>query len=275
MSFGIIIPTHNRPKKLKLLLESIEPFINLYSDIQIGIHVVSNSFSLEDQTITSQFKCTHYDFSEAKGVNIARNKGIESALKFNYDYFIFLDDDCLISNNDFFIKLKEFFHAHKTTDVLGGHYENSEGASYLDRFYNFQCLKWIHHCRIGQNHWTLLGGCLVFNSHLFQNNIRFDESITYGSSETELLYRLYLDGFEMKYSKHLSVIHNPQISLIKLLKKAYRQGYFTKKFNIKSYPKRFLLLSSPVTSYEENGFRFIYRNFHLFFRIGFWLGGIR
>jgi GT2 family glycosyltransferase len=259
---AIVIPTHNRSHKLSELLNSLDKL-----NLNIDTYIVSNYFSKDDQEVSSHFNFTHYLFTNELGVNKARNLGAKEAIK-EHDYVLFLDDDCFIDNINFFEEIDHFISKNSFIKVFGGEYKDHLNCSRLDSFYNLLCSEWVRYARIGSNHWTLLGGCLVIHSSVFQENNFFDERISYGSSETEFLSRLNQVGYKMAFSSRLIAIHKPDISFKKFIKKAFKQGYFSSKYKILSYPKRFTILGE--NNLKKNNFMFhIFRKlYNFFFRLG-------
>lgn len=89
MTFSIILPTHNRPNKLRLALESI--LNQTYSDYEV---IVVNDRSTQDYTeikafISEQSRISYYEV-EFENRSKARNYGIARA---QGAYICFLDDD--------------------------------------------------------------------------------------------------------------------------------------------------------------------------------------
>jgi GT2 family glycosyltransferase len=91
---GIVIASHNRKKRLRECLEAV--FQNTYRDIFVCV--------IDDGSSDGTWEMLNTNFPQVhsiKGNGMlwwggATNKGIESCLKFNCEYVIFLNDDCII-----------------------------------------------------------------------------------------------------------------------------------------------------------------------------------
>lgn len=265
---AIVIPTHNRLEKLKALLKSIK-----FNNLKIDTFVVSNLYSEDTKLLCTQFDNTKYFCAEKISVNKARNIGASLAMD-SYEYIVFLDDDCILEENTFFEAIKFYFQKNADVHVIGGLYKNIINASFLDSIYNQLCFQWLQYNEIGSNQWRLLGGCLAVRSSVFRMGHFFDEDISYGSSETEFLYRLFKNNIQLRYLSDLSIIHDPELNFVKFFKKAFKQGYFTSKYKIDSFPRRYKILGEPKNNKPSRLKKLIIKISRISFHLGSSLQGV-
>lgn len=216
---SVIIPSHRGTQKALRLLRSIE----LQRDVEFEVLLVANPpdpvLKREVKALGSRFL---YFESERIGANRARNIGTENA---RGALLVFLDDDCLLDHPLFLKKHEELHLRHPEAAAIGGPYLLSESAGALDRVYHAAQMEWVRGGLIGTQGRTrwLLGGNLSFKSGMLGPN-RFDDSIVFGGTETELLARLSALGQVFIFSEELSVRHDSAVSLKTLIRKGYCQG---------------------------------------------------
>lgn len=97
MLFSIVIPTYNRAKLLKDLLESLER-LQIPENVELEILVVDNNSTDCTQKMVEEFikrksLPLHYFFEKEQGVSHARNRGIKES---RGDIVAFLDDDEIV-----------------------------------------------------------------------------------------------------------------------------------------------------------------------------------
>ena len=228
--FSLVIPTHNRNRDLFLLLNTL--LSQSYID-SIQVIVISNLFDEAAQKFIADLNRPNVIFGHvgSVGVNKARNRGIDLS---QGEWIYFLDDDCLPKNDLFFEMAAMQVKAEPSYNVWGGLYSSSEAMSAVSKYYIFKASSWILQNSYDDGRLTdmLLGGNLLIRSSLFKNGLRFNEEIIFGSSETEMINRLRLLSSPFRLSTELNLIHNIDIKMFELLRKAYLQGFGSKLANI-------------------------------------------
>lgn len=100
---SIVIPTFNRYKRLSLLLNSLGVAIKqMNGTFDVEIIVIDDGS--EDQTKNMTTNEMYYIYHQNNnGAASARNKGVELA---QYDYILFIDDDCEVPFDYFLFKMQ-------------------------------------------------------------------------------------------------------------------------------------------------------------------------
>jgi len=223
---SVIIPTHKRASQVARLLRSIGTQSHI---LDLEVLVVTN---FPDSELADVVKQSAYPVqllvTHKQGVNASRNVGFERS---RGDVILFLDDDCVLHKRDF---LRRVLNAHRDlsdVQIIGGGYQSSPYASFEQKAYNFISTSWCEAHQYNLNHtWALLGGNTSYKESVRDGTYRFDESISYGGSETEFHVRLYSKGFQMKYLPDLAVEHTPQIKSRHIFDKALKQAETAKNF---------------------------------------------
>lgn len=230
-----MIPTHNRNRDLFLLLNTLLSQSFIYF---IQVIVISNLFDEVAQKFISDLNRPNVIFEHvgSVGVNKARNKGIDRS---QGEWIYFLDDDCLPKNDLFFEMAANKVKEEPSYHVWGGMYSSTETMSLVSKYYIFKANSWILQNSYEEGQFTdmLLGGNLLIRSSLFKNGLRFNEEIIFGSSETEMINRLRLLSVPFRLSTELNLIHNIDIKMLELLRKAYLQGFGSKLAKISLHRK--------------------------------------
>lgn len=222
---SVIIPTH---RKSPWLIESVKAVIraSLESKHLVQI-IISDSSNLSDTLKMNNLEDVlnvQIDIIKSKrGANSARNIGLDHSLS---DIVLFLDDDCIIEDQHFLKKHLEFHKNNINAIACGGFYGLASSVSQLDQFYiegqNDWLLRGVVNSQRKINY--LLGGNVSFkNKLLAQHNLKFDEHILYGGSETELFVRIKKLDLQC-FLINANVVHRCDLTLYELCKKSYRQG---------------------------------------------------
>lgn len=230
-----MIPTHNRNHDLILLLNKLlsQSFLN-----SVQVIVISNLLDEAAQKFIVELGRPNiiFDHVGSVGVNKARNKGIERS---QGEWIYFLDDDCLPKSDLFFEMAAKQFKNEPSYNVWGGLYSPTETMGPVSKYYIFKANSWILQNSYDEGQLTdmLLGGNMVIRASLFKNGLRFNEEIIFGSSETEMINRLRLLAVPFRLSTDLNLVHNINIGMIELLRKAYLQGFGSKLAQISLHKK--------------------------------------
>ncbi len=228
MKLSLIIPTYKRPDfiyricaNLKDVFQSgpvsfeFETFVVFNSPEPRSEKKLLNSFK---NSINLQTLC-----AKKRGVNRARNLGLKHA---SGDLILFLDDDCLIADLNYFNKaLFEFINNKR--EIFGGGYTIKGNLGSATIAYQIISEDWQNN--LDQSH-RLLGGNLFIKRSILNNNIKFNNEITFGASETEFIENQRAFGTDVHFIDDLDVIHAPSISVADIAHKAYMQGKNSKEF---------------------------------------------
>lgn len=221
---SIIIPTHQRSDDLFRLLNSIND--QDFEGNRFEVIVVSN---LKDPELGKQirtrkdlrYRVRYFEVGKL-GVNLARNLGIENS---QGSLVYFLDDDCVLDDPKTFSNVVRLHDQWKGVVGIGGRYHIDRGAAHVDQVYQWIQDLWLQSgIRTAPETIYLIGGNASYKKEALGEELRFDERIVYGGSETELNLRLIQKGFRLRFSCDLKVLHCPKTTLIGLLRKGFKQG---------------------------------------------------
>lgn len=216
---SIVIPYLESARGLRLVKELIVSCKN--QSVRAEIIVVSNfpCEELEEFCIERGvfFLCTN-----TRGVNTARNFG---AAKSSAELLYFLDDDCLLFDEEHLQKTINFFKENTTADCAGGLYLSSKDSTANMRGYNEMSNSWIRITTIHGGADTaivrrLLGGNFCIRRKIF--GAGFDERIVSGGDEAEFFKK----NMKMKIflNKNLNVIHRPDGKIKTIFSRAANQS---------------------------------------------------
>ncbi len=119
MNFSVIIPTQNRKRLLSKLLQSIN---DNHFNGKLDVIVVDSSFGIRPYTRALPYVFTNRSFTlkifsaEDRGPSVARNTGISKA---KWRHLIFVDDDCVLSEN-FFQTYQLLWKQYPKARIIGG-----------------------------------------------------------------------------------------------------------------------------------------------------------
>lgn len=216
---SIVIPTLNRPQPLVKLVQSLKAQqVNQDYEVLVVYNQKSEAAQspLENQP---EFKILTAPFP---GVNHARNWGAQHAIG---DILLFIDDDCVIDDPLFVQKHIDAHIADDKTPAFGGPYKLPHSSSLWDQIYHLNNLNWLESNKMGENRcFALLGGNTSYKATVFKKGFRFTEEISYGGSETPLNTLLSLKYGPLGFLEDTSIIHDTNLNLFRLLRKAYKQG---------------------------------------------------
>lgn len=223
-NISVIIPSLGNQQNLKTVLDSI-----MVQDIQdYEVLLVINGINDSDERRElAQFVKNYPEhirlfFLDAKGINLARNYGIERAQS---EVLFFLDDDCQLSYKSFLKDHVSYHNQHAEVFAYGGGYTLSPAARYFDVVYNDLQMRWfLSGLMEAPAVKFLLGGNFSVKSSLIKANaIYFDESIVYGGTEFDFFTHAHLSALKM-YMNQLNLFHLTRESFFSLTRKLYKQG---------------------------------------------------
>lgn len=222
-AISVVIPTLKRPLQIRDLLGSLERQLCRSS---FEVIVVSN---LPDtrlrKTVESFGKNFRYYETGRIGANYARNKGLEKARS---QLTLFLDDDCYVQTRDFLQRHIELHVAHPNAIGIGGRYVLKPGANPAERAYHWLLDHALTRALL-DDHMALhlAGGHCSFKTRWIGRQLRFNEKIIFGGTETELCLRLARGGHTLLLFDDLTVEHRLTMNRRELARRAYLQGFGT------------------------------------------------
>jgi glycosyltransferase involved in cell wall biosynthesis len=198
------------------------------------------------------------------GVSEARNRGL---LKAKGQYFLILDDDCLLESSE--LTQKIISRATEENHLHGGVYSLKPAASYWAQVYSLVNNLWLDRGQTDKGfHQHLLGGFL-FGSKLIKNQIRFSTELKWGGEEKELLQRLESQDIYGKLHKDLVILHSDNSGFSKFIKRAFFHGWAAGEFDLQSPSPRQSSVSFPWILLPGLAL------FYVFSRSGLFLGKLK
>ncbi len=228
---SLIVPTHERHTSLLRLINSIK----LQTCLPTELIIVSNlkdSFlvgaSFQQATQGLRTVVTHVG---KVGVNRARNLGLQKAQE---PLVLFVDDDCEFKDSHFIEKLICLHEQNAEALAIGGSYLSPVKTRPIDKAYNIMARAWQSPQFYGENQsWRLLGGNLSFKRLvLLATQQLFNEDISFGGTEAELLSRLQRLEKKALFVDPLQLIHYTLLDEKKLVSKAFQQALTHSRFKI-------------------------------------------
>ena len=221
---SVIIPTHNRDQQLLKLVRylSNQSLTSSAFEIIVAGNLHSQSLAWELDKFRKIFPHLKYVCSGVVGVNAARNRGIQEA---RGSVLAFLDDDCLVLDRDYFVKIISRHRDHPEAAAIGGRYRMKAHATLIERTYYYISDSWLTNSILEKNKTlNLVGGNTSYKSWVLSRNYLFNEEIRFGGAETELNSRLVNDGHSLLLFDDLSVLHQVRVSLYGFIRRAFLQG---------------------------------------------------
>lgn len=266
MIFTVIIPTLNPKENLENLLESIARINNVSKRIQVICVNNKEKFSnyISETKWCSKFLDFKYLTTKVNNANIARNLGIRFS---SGDVIVFIDDDCIIKDRNFFDKLQySYIHSNREEQGIGGVYEIDDSETELSKTYFHISQEWLKSVRDNKTNKTdhLIGGNCSYSISIFKKGFSFDSRLRYGGTETTLNLALKKFNINLYLQDNICVLHKIKMSLYSFCKKAYLQGSGKSK-NEKTFGK---VENNAKYNLKENIYLELYNNF---FKLGYQL----
>ncbi len=225
---SIIIPVFNKSKTITECLQSIFQQNLSQMDLQIEVIVVMDRCNKETEDTISDFRQQYSNLrfmsSYKPGVNAAKNMGIFQA---RGAILLFLDEDCVLPDSKWLLRLKERLREYPLACVLGGGYMLRDEKN-LFNLCEATLIDLYIEKNIQRGHLTraLLGGNAVYRREVFTDIGCFDDQILYGGDETECNHRLLMHGEHLFYFGDLSVYHlfDRKNSILKFVIKNFKHG---------------------------------------------------
>jgi GT2 family glycosyltransferase len=208
---SVIIATHNRSDKLKVLLKSIET-LEIDADQACEIIIVDNN-STDDtkEVVKGYLETSCHDIryiSEGKqGNNYARNKALVEA---KGEILAFTDDDCVLDSK-WLRQIGKKFESEPALACVGGRVELYDKS---DRAVTIRTRGEETEVKSANQLYGLIIGCnMAIRRRVFDNIGTFDPAFGPGSKigsggDSEFLYRACKRGLVIKYYPDIVVYHN-------------------------------------------------------------------
>jgi len=213
-SISIVIPTCKSHPGLKKLLDSISWSL-CSSLLPCEVFVVGDARTAHQDFLKEAHPFT-LKFLRSKdiGVNSKRNLGLNHS---SGEVVFFIDDDCEVTTSDFFLRHLELHILHPKVLIIGGSYENLP-SSYWGKVYSNVQMSWLNSAAESN---PFVGGNLSMKSDP-SIWIRFNESIRFGGSETELIRKM--KASQVLRAERIKISHHVDETFFSFIKKAYLQG---------------------------------------------------
>lgn len=194
ISFSVIIPTCNRNASLGICLSRLESKLQNVDSNEYEVIVTDDSKEcLAAELIRSKFSWAKWVEGPKKGPAANRNNGAEYA---KGEWLIFLDDDCIPSNN-LLVEYNNAIEIYKTTEVF-------EGFIGVDR----KKKSFSEESPINENGGFLWSCNFMISAKLFKELGGFDSAFPYPAMEdVDLQYRIQKLGKVIRFISLAWVIH--------------------------------------------------------------------
>ena len=217
----VVVPTYNRKKLLKNLLDSL--YNQSYPDSKSEIIVVDDGSKDGTREMVEIYqKDTNrnlkYFYQQNKGVAAARNTGIKNS---NGAFIVFIDDDCMASGN----WLQEMAKGYDNFNVagVGGLIKAIVTKSIISEYCSY----------IGVMEKPIMQGDTVkylvgANSSFRKEHLNavgwFNETIPLGGEDLDISFRLERAGYELKFNPEAIIYHLHKQTLKELLAAFFKYG---------------------------------------------------
>lgn len=252
---SVIMPTYNRPERLKLAVESI---LSQNEDTPFELIVVDDGSDNESQM--EYLSKLERDYSKVK-VNRQRNSGPATARNYgwrssNGEIILFTDDDCLVSPN-WVTDLVDAFEPG--IGAVGGPFVPHEShlhSSMFAKYHRWQAEDMYRPIEQSRTQKDPLPHGITANIGYRRSVLEevggFDESFPVaGGEDADLIRRVSSIGYSFKYVP-VPVYHNDLYTLETFIKRSYNRGKGLHHLHIRHGPQRniprviFGLLVSPL-----------------------------
>lgn len=271
---SLIIPTYNRPERLKNCLESLTKLE--YSENLFEVIIIDDGSSQDLNNIIKDFESTlnlTYFKQENKGPATARNNGAKKA---KGKYLVFTDDDCE-PDVKWLTKLDKIWLTNPEA-ILGGKTINK----LIDNIYSqaSQCLVdyiYYYYNLSSQKAQFFTSNNFAIPKNIFDKLKGFNINFPLAAAEDrDLCYRIYNQGYQMIYVEEAIIYHSHSLTLKTFWRQHFHYGkgakYFheIKKEKMEVEPIKFYwqLLTYPLIWEKENSRKIILILLFLISQIG-------
>lgn len=203
---GIVIVTRNRPELLLACIESIVCQLTANDTI----YIIDND---SDIKYLFKFKRLKNIYLESNSIAKARNIGFNLCKQENKDLCVYIDDDCLASNN-WLRQIKRIHVANKHAAAVSGRITNSETDNIYGTIHNGLSRAWMLKSNSVDTKNVSIKVRLIKTSHPFD-----DKRDIYKREDTLFSDYLHMNNLEIIQSERIVVSHQEKDSLLEYLKK--------------------------------------------------------
>lgn len=210
MKISFIIPSYNNWSGIHRCIQSIEKQsvfgCSSTFELIIALDMRDHEF-IEHVAHCRICKPSFIVRAKGPGVNAARNAGI---LKATGEIYAFIDDDCFLPDEKWLSRLCDLIKRFPEAKGYGGKYLSDVKLGLIEQCRNVLSNQFLMiHTDADNKSSVLLGGASVYKKDVFSGNGYFDETILYGSAETEFNHRVVKKGGYFYCHDDLSLFHHP------------------------------------------------------------------
>ena len=223
---AICVCTYKRDEKLLDLIESINTL--KVNSLLIDIIVVNNYPNVETKNKILEFESRFniiYEECKEKGISNARNLCVEIVKNKQYNYFAFLDDDEIVSDNwlEEMYKCAEKYNKHIICGPVITKY-NSNTPSYIIKSEVFERKRF----KTGFKLSSMGAGNVFCDTKILSSDIKFDSIFNQtGGEDIDFFRRIIKEGYEAIWCDEAIIFEELDISRAKLSyikKRSYISG---------------------------------------------------
>lgn len=209
---SFIVITYNRPNDMLELAKNIAS-LNKAEELLQEVIIVNNA-STEDYSLVEKYvsENKHIPFVYKNSIeNLGVTKGRNSAIEFaSGDYFIFLDDDAILQNDDALEKVIQSFNETNNSE------REVAIVSFKVLYYNTLQLqvnalphKKFEKYKNKNSFFTyyFAGGAHSIKASVLKEVGNLPEAFFYGMEEYDLSYRIIDQNFSIKYDSSIVMLH--------------------------------------------------------------------
>lgn len=230
LNTSIVVPSRGDAKRLRAFLSAFARYESEIQNYQLIIIVNGphnqNEISLLRKNLNLNIE---WIFRSEAHVNKARNLGLERAQK---DFVLFLDDDCLIPDVQFWVVASELVRLHSDS-AHGGFYKAPSHSSMLSRAYWINSQSWLRAWSTTSTPY-LIGGLILIPRQRIKNLVSFNPFIAFGSSELDFAEKLRAHNIPVLMHPDWQITHNSKLKFKDYVLKAILQGLGAKKSEYKT-----------------------------------------
>lgn len=203
MNFSVVIPTYNRPEKLKNCLMSVlnQEYRGEFEIIVIEDDARELSKSIID-SLNKEGKIRYFSQNH-KGPAVARNLGVKKAVS---EYIAFTDDDCTVPSN-WLSAIESGFKQYKNAGAVGGFMEAPSEVLKNNAFSRYE--SFMTRVTYGAGSREILGGFevptggtnnIAYKKKVLEDIGGFDETFPVAAGEdADLKLRAVSKGYKILY----------------------------------------------------------------------------
>jgi GT2 family glycosyltransferase len=211
-NFIIAIITHHREKSVMALLEQL----NKQADNQVNCLLVENGSSVIQTKKITQFNNLKIKYLQLKTASIpkARNLSVDYALKNNFKWLVFVDDDCLPTEN-WLKQIRKLVNKQQKATVIQGNSLSIPQDNLYAQLTEKLHTRWLFKNANQRGNLTIMDtrNCLLKLADFAKHSLKFNEQLTY-ASDIDLARKLTSRQLTISYQPDLLVLHQEKTSFL-------------------------------------------------------------